>query len=308
METQSMTCFDIRLWRNIVNYASEDLAVTCGAPVQAISPFGFEVFRDERFLWKKLRRLYCYLGSKDVSIHDLPTIENLFVDALHARLSDHWPDMAQQIIAYKTRSTIQWVRASDTPISENDRMVSISCRSTPDVLDAYSRYIICTLGGLCTETLPELGEFAYDEMARNRVFQLYLMEEEIFRSLMHPLTREEEQLRRGLFHQDNRIDFALLRTPSPPASSGEWHVLLNLVLPRLRLMKETVRGKTMSDLEILIAPVFHGAGEISVEISRAVGETALHFVRTSYLDFERIGESGRFCSDEALTPAKRVAA
>jgi hypothetical protein len=113
MGTQSMIRFDIRLWRNIVNRASEDLAVICGAPVQAISPFGFEVFRDDRFLWKKLRRFYCYLGSKDVSTHDLSTIENLFADALHARLSDQWPDMAQQIIAYKTRSTIQWVRASD---------------------------------------------------------------------------------------------------------------------------------------------------------------------------------------------------
>jgi hypothetical protein len=134
------------------------------------------------------------------------------------------------------------------------------------------------------------------------------MEEEIFRSLMRPLTRDEEQLRGGLFHQDNRIDFALLKTRSPPASNREWHVLLDFVLPRLRLMKETVRGKSTADLEILIAPVFHGVGEIAVEISRGVGDAALHFVRTSYLDFERIGESGRFFSDEALTPAQHVVA
>ena len=48
-------------WRNFINGICKKIDKN-QLGLQVISPFGFEVLEDKNFLYKSLKRLYCYIG------------------------------------------------------------------------------------------------------------------------------------------------------------------------------------------------------------------------------------------------------
>jgi hypothetical protein len=286
--------FDIGRWRSVINRAATDVTATLHKPVDVICPFGFEVFRNRRFLLKTLRRFYCYLGSQDASPQTASRIEMLFADALRDRLEQEWREIASEFVVYKTRSGIRHTTRPDMHYSKNDRMISISCQASNDILFDYATYIVCAVKAICNGTLPEAKDFDHSQAARNRIFQLYLMEEVLFSSLISPLSADEDERRRRLFNQDNRIEFVLRQHSSPFATKKDWYIFQHLIQKRLCLMEKAMLGDGMADCEIIRSPGFHGSGEVSMQISKFIYKNAMDLLCSTYVEF------GHFVDDDTF--------
>ncbi len=83
LKTENLMSFSNAAWRNLLD-------VTCKKidkkqlGLQAISPFGFELLEDKNFLYKSIKRLYCYIGIPNVnsSLCDLMEVSNAFSNEL----------------------------------------------------------------------------------------------------------------------------------------------------------------------------------------------------------------------------------
>lgn len=63
IQKSNIESFNINLWRKALDKAAAQTTAITNIGINVITPFGFEVFQDKRFLNKPLRRFYCYLGS-----------------------------------------------------------------------------------------------------------------------------------------------------------------------------------------------------------------------------------------------------
>jgi hypothetical protein len=209
----------------------------------------------------------------------------MFITILRKSLNERWPLLANDIVLYKTHAGILSLKPTDIGYAANDRLVSVAYRATGDILFDYAKYIVCTVEGICSGELDEARNYFIDQTSRNRVFQLYLMEEEIFKDVMPPLSSSEEQFRKRLFHHDNRIDYLIHPHLSPPASEEERHLLVHLIQRRLQLMSRVLHGNAATQRYTLSCQAVHGSKTLFMDIARPLWEMALTLVRSSYLEF-----------------------
>lgn len=212
-------------------------------------------------------------------------IENEFVNSLRDVLEVEWRQMAEEIISYKTQTGFIPSVSDDISYENIAKVVSVNYIPTNDILLSYAKYVVCSVDGISKGTQPEVLKFHANQVARNRVFQMYLMNEEIFKDIMPGFSNDEENMRRKLFKQDNRIDYFIRPDISPPASQEEKHILIHLIQKRLGIMREALLGNVNTDRIVLSLPAFHGKATVSIELSRVLWQKALNLIQSSYIDF-----------------------
>lgn len=89
--------FNIHLWRSILKELIDKIDQN-KIGLQIISPFGFEVMENDRFLESSLRRFYCYIGVPVAHFEMAKKITILFEKTLMRFLANKYPDFHEDIV------------------------------------------------------------------------------------------------------------------------------------------------------------------------------------------------------------------
>ena len=83
IEAKNSELFDNKIWRNLISKICREIDQNC-LGLQVISPFGFELLEDKKFLYGSIKRLYCYIGIPfgANNIFDQAEIADLFFKKL----------------------------------------------------------------------------------------------------------------------------------------------------------------------------------------------------------------------------------
>jgi hypothetical protein len=218
--------------------------------LQVISPFGFELLEDKKFLYRSIKRLYCYIGipANVMADGDLYAISEAFSEKLLSSIHQiglNKPDVAILVLQEK----FTFFHKSDYQCSSGDKLIDIQTKIiSDDILCDYANYIICTVDSICSKK-EEPEHFIENKRHRCRTYQLYVMLEKIFGYLLPAMTVFQEESFLSLFKRiDNSIQ--MFYTPSElfvDASEYELHVLSSLIQPRVELMRQAIRSSSKSN-------------------------------------------------------------
>lgn len=276
-------------WRNFIKNICKKIDKD-KLDLQVISPFGFELCENKRFLYKSIKRFYCYIGipSKHASICNPDTISKVFSKQLMASISEvgiNQSDVA--IIVAQDKFT--YFHEQNYKCSYSDKLIDIQTRVvTDDILRNYADYIICTVDSIYSKK-DEPRHFFNNKRHRCRTYQLYVMLEQVFGYLLPEMSVFEKELFSLLFQYiDNSIQ--IFYTPSELftiASDREVHLLNSLIHPRVKLMCEAIKvASNQGELINLQCDAYHVEGKLSVTINNKIYKEAVEKICSTYLNFE----------------------
>ena len=148
-------------------------------PIELISPYGFEVMCDEKYLEYDIKRFYIYYKG-DIN-------EKIFKDTLLEYLEDTQRDFFRMINVIGSRrygfDSINCIR----PQCNNIFIAFEKIQTDEPLIDNYAKYISCSFVSLAKLTLPEINRIDYNAMARLRIRQLF----KIYQSLYYDFFTDE---------------------------------------------------------------------------------------------------------------------
>src|SRR3990167_4650174 len=274
-------------WRNLIKNVCKQIDKN-NIGLQVISPFGFELLEDKKFLHGSIKRLYCYIGvPENVRFDgDLSAISKAFSDQLLSSIHQIGLNLSDiAILVLQEKFTM--LHDKDYQCSHNDKLIDIQTKViSDDILRDYANYIICTVDSIFSKK-EEPEHFIENKRHRCRTFQLYIMLEKVFGYLLPPMTVFQEENFLGMFKLiDNSIQ--IFYTPTElfiNASEYELHVLNTLIQPRVELMRQAIRLSDPVELINLRCEAYHVPGKLELEINKNIHKNAVEKIRATYLNY-----------------------
>lgn len=167
-------------WRNLLKNVCKQID-TNNIELQVISPFGFELLEDKKFLHRSIKRLYCYIGVPSNSRFDgnLAAISKIFSEQLLSSIHEIGLSLSDVAILV-LQEKFTFLHEDDYQCSHDDKLIDIQTKTiSDDILSDYANYIICTVDSICSKK-EEPKHFVENKRHRCRTFQLYVMLEKIF--------------------------------------------------------------------------------------------------------------------------------
>lgn len=257
--------------------------------LQIISPFGFELLEDKKFLYKSIKRFYCYIGipGKNAFGCDPIALSKEFLEKLMASI--HEIGMRRSDIAILVaQDKFTYFHENNYQCNNSDKLLDVQTKIIKDdLLRDYANYIICTVDSICSKK-EEPRHFFENKRHRCRTYQLYVMLEKIFGYLLSPMTPFQKENFFSLFKLiDNSIQ--MFYTPSElliNASEYEVHTLRSLINPRVELMRQAIQvASCSSDLMKLQCEAYHVEGALELTIHKTIYENAVKKICSTYINF-----------------------
>lgn len=254
--------------------------------LEIISAWGFEVLGDKAFLDKRLRRFYCYIGIPQHACHlDRQHMAHQFSSTLLDELNHIDAKFANDFVISVEQDRFVRLREKSYQCKSTDKLIDTQCRYVQDsILEDYSRYIIAMLDGIRSKK-GECRDFEKNKVSRNRLYQLYIMQEALFNSFIPSFTTEQKMLYEELFQLlDNRIQLfyqpALISTP---LTTRETLIVECLIEPRINLMHDVCRqAKDPVDICCLS---YHVEEELRLTVDKTLYQDFLSKLIRSYLHY-----------------------
>ena len=174
--------------------------------LEVIFPWGFEVFKKDIFLYKNLRRFYCYFGIKsNQSGKSIQTIESELLRNIYIEIRKFDKQFYEDITVLLQSEEAILLKNKDYQCKERDKALIVIVRESQDILQDYSKYVLSTIWQILYKQ-AEVEKHDIFLIKRWRFFQLYLMLESIFSGYLSPLSREDDKLKKSItFLTDNQI-------------------------------------------------------------------------------------------------------
>lgn len=276
----NIKAFDNSAWRQSIS----PIVRSIHHELDVITPFGFELLENKKYLSSRLKKFYFYIGVKDKSI-STNDVAHIFSEKLLSFLeTKNSPFLSRHIAIKIEQSKFIKLRAHHSEISRDDKLIDIQCRYVEtSILDDYCNYVICCLSAI-QNGCDEIKEFHRNKRFRSRSYQLYVMMEALFGHLIQPMNVFEKNVyRRILSRINNSItlffnDHELL-TPSDQLD----HLLMDFMKIRVEKMLLQVKGNA----PILIrCKSFHVEDELQIDIAKRHYENAIQKIKKTYLAFQ----------------------
>src|SRR6185312_15365597 len=140
--------FNNQLWRNLTEDVCHQIDVN-HQNFQVISPWGFEVTNDKKFLEKRLRRFYCYVGVPATENINKNKIASEYAAVIHEKIYHISEEMYNDIVLLIEHDKLTKLRSDDYVCKPNDKLIDVQVRSIEeDILTDYANYLMCTLSGM----------------------------------------------------------------------------------------------------------------------------------------------------------------
>lgn len=255
--------------------------------MQVISPCGFELLEDTRFLFKSIKRLYCYIGvpDKKMSASSALEIANRFAFELMSALPVSGMQR-EDIAILAIQEKINLLRENGYQCQPQDKLIDVQVRLVEDnILRDYANYIICAIDSILSKK-EEPAHFFENKRHRCRTYQLYVMLETLFGYLLPSMSLLQKERFRSIFKKiDNSIQ--MFYTPSEiyvNASSDDIYLLNSLMLPRIQHIGRAVKGD-YTDLLSITCDAYHVLGELKLVIDRNIYKQAVSKIEATYMNF-----------------------
>ena len=284
-ENDSLFCN--KPWRDLLENVCKKIDKN-NMGLQISSPFGFELLEDKKFLYRSIKRLYCYIGIPVDAMFDgdLYAISKAFSEKLLSSIHHiglNKSDIA--ILVLQEKFTL--LHKNGYQCSPADKLIDIQTKIiSDDILCDYANYIICTVDSICSKK-EEPEYFIENKRHRCRTYQLYVMLEKIFGYLLPAMTVFQEENFLSLFKRiDNSIQ--MFYTPSElfvEASEYELHILSSLIQPRVELMRQAISSSELAEVMNLRCEAYHVPSKLELEINKNIYRNAVEKIKTTYLNY-----------------------
>lgn len=276
--------FNNYLWRSILDSIVADIDKT-KTGVQVISPFGFEVTQNKRFLKSNLRRFYCYIGIPNHVPLSKDCIITEFDDKLCSLLEKIHPDFYKQVVLKIHEQEFIKLRKKDYCCNRNNKLIDIQLRKySSSLLDDYADYIICCLPAIY-HGQDEPKEFLFNARFRNRTYQLYVMIEALFGSHITNMSATQMDLLNKTYKRINNainifFNDAILYTT---ADELDKTILNQLIIPRTEEMIATLN--TFDDRIEIQSRSYHVNEKLSFNLNKNIYDDTKKFIINSYNEY-----------------------
>ncbi len=161
--------------------------------LSVIVPWGFEILNNLSYLSRRLRRFYCYYGINTNSVIDKDKLGHSLGMSILNKLEIVDRVFYQRIVALLVGEVPILLRDSNYVCSIDDCVIVIVVKNSDDILKDYAHYIIGTLDGI-SRNVGEVSNYMNYLIPRWRLFQLYLMHEELFGYLLPKMSILQQRL------------------------------------------------------------------------------------------------------------------
>lgn len=286
-KNSNITIFNNTLWREILNSAGHNL-LPDNIPLTIISPWGFEVTNDKKYLTKHLRRFYSYVGVPPhlKGIINKTALAKKYANNILTKLNAISPQLVSDFVILFEHDQLNHLEPQNYICKPNDKLLDIQIRFTDDILDDYATYIISSLDEIDLG-IGEAKNHQTNQKARWRMYQLYVMHENIFHHLLPPMTDIENKIYRSIFILiDNMIQFfyspdEMVKTATP----WEAYVFDELIKRRVELMKQAICDDNPDNNIVIEQLSYHAEDNLRLKIAKNHYLEAIKKIKDSYLNF-----------------------
>ena len=288
---QSTQCstshFNNSIWRNSINEAYKQLNYE--GLLNIISPFGFEVLNNKKYLSGNLRKFYVYIGITQSNETNTNEIASKFRENLFNILQIDMPEFLMDIVAIIENQTVTTVNTDNYQCKPVDKLIDIQVRQLSkgeDILTDYANYLICTINAIL-EQKGEAQLIEVNPIMRSRMFQLYLMIETIFKQYLPQLSHQEKLLFQSApKYISNKIDaFFDEKLTKKYATEHELRVYENLVLPRLKKLKQVIKPHTLKSTVNINLNSYHHPSQLTAVIDKTIYTEVQQYIIKTYKDY-----------------------
>lgn len=270
-------------WRKMVDEACR-LVDRENLGFSVISPWGFELLENRSFLSKNLRRFYCYIGVPKGHELDKRELAAEFYIELEKLLKQYEPAFLKQIVVAIEQDRLRKLRPDNYECEVLDKLVDVQVRYVgKDIITDYAEYVILSLAGIANEK-AECQSYETNRMHRSRMFQLYIMIEQLF-GFLQPFSPQEQLLFNSIYDLiDNMIQqFYMPKLSEIPLNKTEKSIINDLIFPRIRLFIQFLQQGR--DFIRLKGKGYHFEDDLELTLSQECYDKVVKKICQTYINF-----------------------
>jgi hypothetical protein len=263
----------------------ESSASNMSPPMQAIVPFGFEVFGKGYLELTNLRRLYIYVCPLSRLANSSPDIEVTFLRAFLEQLSLADPDFLRTIRYLITPQNVEEVLGWEGNPMDARQITVESIPLAGNILDEYSRYMSIILNLLADWRAPECFKYEYSHRSRMRILQLFLIARSILPDFHEICTNDDIPLIQSGLRDMLPVGYNIKAKDLYPPSILHDHIFQSIIMPGLSLLRAIFKARTngCSASRLYSTRGFHSHGYLSAFMDSALYGRMHHAISSSYL-------------------------
>lgn len=277
--------FDNRWWRELTENVGNKVSKLHGLKVKVITPFGFEVTENKTYLFKNLRKFYCYLGVEKSYQNKRELVTKDYKQLLFKDLKVENPVFFADVIVAIENDRLEKLRPNNYVPKQQDKLIDIQFRAVEkSILLDYADYIIANLSGLAN-LQGESAKYYANAVHRSRTLQLYVMQECLFGNLIEPMKLAEKVLFGETFkyiHNMLRI-YATEKPAEIEATVEEKLIYEELIVNRVRLMIKAVNQN--NEKTTINCVDYHAYRPLNLLIDTVAYDNAVDKIARTYSNF-----------------------
>jgi hypothetical protein len=277
-------------WMSFVNDVTKSFELEHGIKLDVIIPWGFEVFNNEAYLYKRLRRFYCYFGIEPNLKIDKEKLAYELGMSIINKLKKTDERFYRQVVACLAGETPFLLREPNYMCQFDDCVIVAVVKNSDNIMRDYARYILGTLDGIA-KGVGEISDYMNYLIPRWRLFQLYLMHEELFGYLLTKMSKDQQNLKdKCVSNASNHIwPFYNFPASNVPASFLEQKIINDLILPRIFEIKQVIIADKSEIIEDKIES-FHSEQSLNIYISKERYGSVIEKIILTYNKLGLIGK------------------
>lgn len=276
--------FNNKKWRMMIDQICH-LLDPIDHSIHAISPFGFELTKDKKYLFGNLKRFYFYIGIKDKKFSEVD-IAKKFADLFFEIMKNEDFFKIEDVVLRIEQNQFFKLKNDDYTCKYSDKLIDIQCRYVDtSIMDYYCDYVICCLSAI-NENKDEPKEFHTNKRFRVRTYQLYIMLEKLFGKYIDPMNHYENMLYSSIFSRvDNNINIFFDENELHEVSDSVDEILMNnLIKRRVSSMIDQLKlgGETIS----VVSKCLHVDDELKITINKKYYIDAVSKIKQTYWAYQ----------------------
>lgn len=281
--------FDIVLWRKILDTVSKEVGDKFSIDIQTISPFGFEILMNSSFLKSNLRRFYAYIGTNSALSFDYHELLHVFRSTLMQYLSMYYENFHDDIVIVVEAEKMDFLREKNYICQTTDKLIDLQFRFCNDtILSDYADYVIASLNGLIVDKGENRG-YKHDIRHRWRYYQLYIMQENLYKNYLPSMTEHQQKCYSELFKIVGNMIQIFYNQELKKVEINDFEQCLfdDLIIPRLGIIRDSIKSKTGDNI-IISSTAYHFNDLLSVEIAKDIYREKSAMIMQTYYDFAKL--------------------
>lgn len=274
--------FDRVKWLKLIEDVSNAFYLEYGTKIELISPWGFEVLDDDKYLRRNLRRFYVYAGVLNKSKNQLKQITVDLIKIILRVIKDYDASFYSRIgvLSLGNTNEVKFLGVKD---KSREVLLSVVVNNSKNILVDYAKYIVGSIEAELNGS-GEVFDYLNNPISRWRFYQLFLMQNRLFEQFLPELSLHQQSLKSYvLFNAKSETWPFFDKDCILCANKQDLDAINLLIIPRLLQIKNFMIAD--SDLVHQKVYSFHSDQLINLEISEKIYNYTIEEILVTYKSF-----------------------